>query len=336
MGRGGSIYSRKDITDIIRTYKDQIKDIELATNQFAPLSTPAVVQGLTFQFQSTNFGKVVDQGDVRVYPTTATSTIDEETNAAVAAYCTFDDVGGNGAAITSPFDSGYRSVPLLDVKGKTAYYHFNPSFYDGWIQNYPNVQHTKQFIAGNSVKLNVPGLLPGDAGALVYYAANAAFVTSTSFSISIWFYPTDTSNPGNPLRYLLYRYIDASNYFYVAIDTGDATHNRLKLTINKAGTITRLRSSGNEPLDNAWNNMIITYDATTTTPLLYVNNVVSNTSSTTVINPIYTTDTNMFLGGVPQNPNNRYTGYMDNFVFWSNKILTTTEVSNMWNHGTII
>jgi Concanavalin A-like lectin/glucanases superfamily len=333
---GRTLYRRKGIVDNVRLDENRITNLEIQTTD-----APAVVPGTTtsdlaFQFQATSFSKVVDQGDARVYPTTATSSIDEETNAAVAAYATFDDVGGNGAASTSPFDGNYRQVPLLEVKGKTAFYHVHPSFYDTWVQAHPEVVHTKQFMVGNAVKLNVPGTAPNDAGALVYYASNAAFNVSVNFSLSFWFYPTDTSNPGNPLRYLFYRYIDASNYYYCAIDTSDAVHNRIKLTINEGGLITRLRSSGNEPVDNFWNNMIVTYDATANTPSLYINNNLSTVTSTTVINPIYTTDTNLFLGGVPQNPNNRYTGYMDNFVFWTNKILTTTEVSNMWNHGTIV
>jgi hypothetical protein len=303
---------------------------------FQPLTQPTVVQELTFQFQSTQFSKVNAAGNARVYSNSAPSTINEETEATVAAYATFDDVGGDEgvAASASTFDATMHRVPLDDNEGRTAYYHghwkhiaWSPYFHP------TTITHQSQFMRSNSVELNVPGNTAIDTEGFVYYDSHANFNISASTSVSLWFYPTDLSQIASETwRHLLYRRIDASNHYAVLIKPSD---DKIYVFVNEAGATTKLVSTGTVNQD-AWNLIVFTYNPSTNALVIYLNN--SNASSTpadTYTAP-YTADANMYLGGLPNLPDKRFTGYMDNFVFWTGKILTATEAGNMYTRGTII
>lgn len=337
---GWTIYCRKYFWDWWRWDRDRIRHVEHNTQTATPgnMTLPqTVTQYLSFLFQATQFTGVTDDGDARVYSPTATSTVDEDTNVSVAAYANFDDVGGNAAASADVLgDASTVKVPLLENKSKTAYYRGHPSYLRNWNNAlHPEVAHTKQFMTANSFGLNVPGTVTNDTKAFVYYDTNTAFNVSASISASLWFYPTDLSSvSGELFRYLLYRYIDASNYFIV-VEPVSVLDNHLYVIINEAGVITQLSTS---TIFNAnqWNLLIVTYDPSTNALVLYLNNNSGSSVLGGSLAPVYTTDTNMYIGGLPGLPAKRYTGYIDNFVFWTGKILTSGEASNMWNHGTII
>jgi hypothetical protein len=322
-------------------------------------SIPIPEQELAYLFQGTQFAKMAGVADGRIYDPSAPSSIDEETQANVVAYATFDDIGGNGtatlltagAAISDSFTAAsfttlsfadafltpeYK-IPLLDGEGRTAYYrgHFN---YLNWSpHSAPDVIHTKQFLAGHSFELNVPGTNAQDIKSYAYYDSHANFNVSSNISVSLWFYPTDWSSlSGQTFRYLLYRYIDASNYFIVNIDALDSTH-LLRVFVREGGTETKLKDNvGNNVVLNSWNLVNFTYNPTSNALVLYVNGTSFATATSTALSPPYTTDTNMYIGGLPGLTDNRFTGYMDNFVMWSGKILTAGEVTNMWTRGTIV
>jgi hypothetical protein len=326
------LYRRKSLLDQYSKTKDQIDNIEINTNTLAPLSNPTVTQSLIFQFQSTNNTGAVDGGQCRINATTTpTSTVDEDTNANVVAYANFDDVGGNGTGVlaTSPM----FNVPLLENKAKTANYHFNPA-YPAWDNsNYPSVTHTKQFIASNAFKCNVPGIATLDQSAYVFYASNTAFNISANISASLWFYPTDLSGIGAEVfRFLLYRWIDASNWFIVAIKSSD---DKVYVFTNEAAAQVKFVSTA-AVTANAWHNVIFTYNPSTNALALYLDNVLATVTPADTAPNVYTADANMYIGGLPGLPAKRFTGYIDNFVFWSPLVLTGTQVTNMWTHGTIV
>ena len=312
----------------------RIKTIETqgGGTTFTPLAQPTVIQELTFQFQATQFIGIPDGGDARVYANTAPSTIDEETNAAVAAYATFDDLGGGGTGTAVVGSGGYYYAPLLDAEGRTAWYYNNPS-YPAWESSiHPTVTHTKQFLAGHSLKLNVPGTAAANQQAFAYYDPHANFNISASVSTSLWFYPTDVSDVGSGWRLLLYRYIDASNYYMVLLKPSDS---KIYVFVNEAGAATKRASSAAVNV-NAWNLIIFTYDPATNTLVIYLNNSSSSTTPADSVPLPWTTNSMLALGGIGGAPTYRFTGYLDNFVFWTGKILTGTEAGNMWSHGTIV
>lgn len=334
---------------------------------FQPLrpSGVPVIQELTFQFQSTQFTQINAVGNARIYANSAPSAIDEETLASVAAYARFDDVGGSGTASPSPFPGGgggasaesftttsytetsftsvsiitaggtgilYR-VPMEDNEAKTAFYHGDYNFIRWSAYFHPDVAHTKQFMLSNSVQLNVPGTNSDDTSAFCYYASNTAFNVSASISTSLWFYPTDLDALGGETwRTLLYRRIDASNHFAVVIKPSDS---KVYVFVNEAGTTTKLVSTAAANQD-AWNLIIFTYDPAANALIIYLNNSSSSSTPADTYTPPYTTDANVYIGGLPTFPAKRFTGYMDNFVFWTGKILSAGEADNMWNRGTII
>jgi len=310
---------------------NRVKKIELQTTTLPPIKAAdlGITQQLAFLNSSTNFiaARGAGSGTVSVSPIT---TIDEETNVAVVAYATFDDTGGNGTGTS--VGSGMFDVPCFDNEGKTATYHINPLYFAWEPAIYPSVANTKQFLAGHAYESNVPGTVAGDQNAYVYYASNAAFNLTSTVSFSLWFYPTDLNSIGaETWRFLAYRWIDASNWFMVAIKPSD---DKVTVFINEGGVQTKLVSSA-ACVANQWNNIIFTYNGSTNALVIYLNNSSSSSASADTAPNVYTANSNLYLGGLPTFPAKRYTGYLLNFTFW-NIILTGTQVSNMWNHGTII
>jgi Concanavalin A-like lectin/glucanases superfamily len=333
----------------------RIANLETESKVFNPLSNPAIIQSVIIQREATQFVGMSGVGDKRGYATSAPSSVDEEGLATVVAYATFDDVGGNatpvlldsggavdlsftGASFTAlSFGSAYLipefKIPLYDQKGRTAYYRGHVSYLAWNPYLAPEVSHTKQFMAGHSVELNVPGSVTDDKRSYWYYDSNSNFNVSASISVSLWFYPTDVSQIASETwRTLLYRRIDASNSFAILIKPADS---KLYVFVTEAGATTKLASSATVTL-NAWNLIIFTYNPTTNALVIYLNNSTSSTTPADTYTPPYTTDANMYGGGLPLLADKRFTGYMDNFVFWSAKILTGTEAGNMWNRGTIV
>lgn len=351
----GNVYEWKGFKASTHHQNIRIIALENYLHTFTPLDKPEIIQELTYLMQGTQFAKLAGVGDKRSYANTAPSSIDEETLASVVAYATFDDIGGNATPVAtdpgSSIDLSFTSasftvasfasafltpefkVPMHDNEGRTAYYTGHYRYLNWSAHLAPEVTHTKQFMLGHSLELNVPGTATDDRYTFAYYDSHANFNVSSSISSSIWIYPTDMSVLGaNTGRYIHYRRIDASNYWILFIAT--TTSNQIKIFVNEAGALTRVL--GAAPTLNAWNNIVWTYNPSTNALVLYVNNVSSTTTSGTTETPAYTVDANMYLGGVPGLPDKRFTGYMDNFVMWSGKILTAGEVTNMWNRGTIV
>jgi hypothetical protein len=383
----GSTHRPKNVT----SEQTRIKTLETDVKTFTPLVQPSIVQELTFQFQGTQFAKVQSVGNARVYPNSAPSSIDEETLAAVAAYATFDDIGGNGTAIEisgglsisdsfteasftalsfgSDFITPDYKIPMLDSSSaavgsvltsytsasygttsfsftsggggtqKPAWYRGNHLFLN-WsptVTPLTNVVHTKQFMVGHSFELNVPGTNVDDKNTFAYYDSDAEFNVGNSISMSLWIYPTNwDSINGETFRYLLYRRQDANNYFILNLDALDSTH-LVRIFVREGGTETKLKDgTGDHVLLNQWNLINFTYNPGTNALVLYVNGVAYTDATSTVLTPVYSTDSHMYIGGLPALPDIRFTGYMDNFVFWNGKILSTGEVTNMWTRGTII
>jgi concanavalin A-like lectin/glucanase superfamily protein len=326
------LYRRKGIVDLYSQQKQKIHDLEINTNTVTPISQPTVTQAQIFQFQSANFTGIGDEGQLRINATTTpTSTIDEETNAAVAAYATFDDVGGNATGVVA--GSPMWDIPLLDGEAKTANYHVNPTYFAWNSSTIPTVTHTKAFIAGNAFRCNVPGIQSADQSAYVYYTSNTAFNISASISASLWFYPTDLSGIGAEVfRFLMYRWIDASNWFIVTIKSSD---DKIYVFTNEAAAQVKLVSANAVNL-NAWNLIIFTYNPSTNALVIYLNNVSTSSTAADTAPNVYTANANLYLGGLPTFPAKRFTGYLDNFVFWTGLILSSTQAGNMWNHGTIV
>ena len=348
-------YASKNIKATASNQQSRITTLETDVKTFTPLSQPAIVQEVTFQYQGTQFVKGAGVGDARLYAPGTTSSIDEETLASVVAYATFDDIGGNGAATVldpggvisdsfttasfttlsfgSEFVNPEYKVPLLDNEGRTAWYRgfFR---YINWSPYFaPDVTHTKQFMVGHSVELNVPGTDTFDQRTFAYYDSHANFNVSSSISVSLWFYPTNISQIGSETwRTLFYRRIDSSNHFAILLKPSDG---KIYVFVNEAGATTKLVSTA-AVTASAWNLIIFTYNPSTNALVIYLNNSSSSSTPADSYTPPYTTDANMYLGGLPSLQDKRFTGYLDNFVFWSGKILSAGEATNMYTKGTIV
>lgn len=336
---GRLIYRRKNIVDAVRIDSNRITELENQTRTLSPATATSlgITQTLSFLFEATSFTQASDNGEIRINATTTpTSAVDEETNTAVKAYLNFDGYGSTGGA-AAIFDSPLTDIPLTDDKGKQVSFrtHANYAMFDdGGLAGHPvSVTHTRAFLASHSAKFHV-GVTPSTAElrSIIYYIGSTDFNLTANISVSLWFYPTDTSQiAAETFRYLLYRWIDASNYYMILIKPSDQ---KVYVFVNEAAAVTKLVSAGTVNL-NAWNNIIFTYNPTTNALVIYLNN--SSASSTPADTPpVPYTGTELLLANIVSQQDKRFTGFIDNFVFWSGKILTGTEATNMWNHGTII
>ena len=333
------LYRRRDFLEHHRVYKKKVENLEVETKVVTPTTQlgagQPITQELTWMFQATQYIGCGDEGQCRINNTpTPTSTIDELTNASVAAHARFDDYGGklDSGVYTASADGYCYDATAIDEKGKSAAYHYsleNPCW--ATIAPPPSIVHTSVMLASHVFKCNVPGTAENDKYAFFWYGSNSAFNTTTSFSVSIWFYPTDISPLGaETLRLLIFRQIDASNSLYVCINTTDQ---KLYIWVKDAGVTSKLVSNATLTI-NQWHNLCFTYNASTDALVMYLDN--SSASSVPAAGIPNVGDATLYIGGQYNTPDRRFTGYIDNFVWWTNKVLTSGEVGNMWNHGTIV
>jgi hypothetical protein len=327
-----TIYKERRAEEQQRDDKTRLTNLEIQTSV---ANNTVIAANKVNQFQATQFTKAKSWGECRINALTAATTIDEETQANVVAYTKFDDLGGDGDASQASWltaDPNIYEIKLFDNEGREVYVNGDRR-YIAWSDKHPTVSNTKQFVVGKSLQINVPGTVTADQFTFIDYYNNAAYNISVSVSFAQWFYPTSIAAIGaEPYRYLAYRYIDASNYYAVVIKPADS---KLYVFVNEAGTITKLRSNANVLVD-AWNLYIVTYNPTTNALVIDLNNSSASTTPSDTLTVPYTTFSDLFTAGLPGLPNKRFSGYFDNFVFWSGKILTSTERSNFYTRGTIV
>lgn len=328
------VYKEKNQEEALRRAKQRIAELEtqaLADNR------AEIVANINHFFVADSFTKCKSYGNCRISPTGTTSAIDEETNAAVIARATFEDVLGTGSpAINSPFVSARVSIPMFDQEGRTAWYHgyFRPTEDRPWLNwefMQPTVNHTETFIVGRAFELNVPGSSSTDRDAFVYYASNAVFNISGNLSFAIWFYPVAIADAAEVFTFLQWRYIDASNWYACTIRN---TTNQLQVHVREAGVTTKLRTAGTVNF-NAWNLMIWTYSPSTNAIVIEFNGSTSTAVPTETLTVPYTTDTNMYLGNIPNSNPKRFEGYLGHFTAW-NILLNGGQRDNYFAKGTIV
>jgi hypothetical protein len=328
------VYKEKNQEESLKRAKQRVAELEtqpLADNQ------AEVVAHINHMYQANSFATAKSYGNARISPTGTTSAIDEETNTAVVARALFEDVLGNGsAAIASPFVASRISIPMRDEEGRTAWYHgyYRPTedrVNLTWAFMQPPIAHTETFITGRAIELNVTGASAFDRDAFVYYASNAVFNISGNVSHAIWFYPVAIADAAETFMFLQWRYIDVSNWYAVVIRT---TTDQLQVHVREGGVTTKLRSAGTINY-NAWNLIIWTYSPSTNTIVIELNDSTSTATPTETLTVPYTTDSNLYLGNIPNSNAKRFEGYLGYYASW-NILLSATQRDNLFDHGTIV
>jgi hypothetical protein len=327
------IYKGLSQEESLRRAKQRIADLE--TEPLAE-NNAEIIGNIHHMMQATSFSGVKSWGDLKVSPNGTTTAIDEDTNAAVIAHTNFEDPFGNGVPIASPFVGGRVSMPMFEYEGRTAHYHgyYNPAALRPnlfWTYNPPVVAHTKLHVMSRAFRLNVPGSSSFDRDAFVYYASNAVFNVSGNVSHALWFYPTAVAEAGETFGFLQWRYIDASNWYALVIKHSNL---RVQCHVREGGTTTKIEVTGAVDL-GAWNLAIWTYAPSTNTIVLEVNDSTTGGVPADTLTVPYTTDTNMYLGNIPNSNTKRFEGYFGQYVAW-NILLSAGQRDNFWDHGTIV
>jgi Concanavalin A-like lectin/glucanases superfamily len=273
------------------------------------------------------------KGEMRKAAIGSGTTIAEDTDPDVVAHARFDDLGGSNVPFTSPFDATNLSLPIKDDKGLSGLHlQGRPQFFK-WSEDHPVTtnQHLKTFVNSKSLSLNVPGTDPDDRYAFIYYASIADFNLATQISMQLWFKPYRIDIPGG-FRTLIYRYQDASNWYFIGLSDTDM---KVYSFVKEAGVDVKVRNATPAVLGE-WNLLVFRYDTGSDVLDPIVNNNATLEANTTVLTAPYTLGNYLFVGGLPQSEEFHYSGLIDNFTFWKNELLSSTEYSNLFNWGTIV
>lgn len=327
------IYKEKNQEESLRRSK-----LRLAALETQPLADnrAELVAHVHNIIQATSATSCKSYGGFKKGVTGTTSAIDEDTNAAVIAHTQFEDPFGNGTPINSPFVSGRISLPMADDEGRTAWYHGyyrpdqNRSFMS-WLYMPPTVAHTSLHVMSRAFKLNIPGSSGFDKDAFVYYQSNAVFNISGNLSHALWFYPVIVAEAGEIFTFLQWRYIDASNWYALVMKN---SNRRIQAHVREGGVTQKIEVTGAANLD-AWNLAIWTYAPATNALILEVNDSTTGGVPAETLTVPYTTDTNMYLGNIPNNNGKRFEGYYGQYVAW-NILLSAGQRDNFFDHGTIV
>lgn len=316
---------------------DAIERDQLKENRAELIGNVHFMEQMTSSVATKTYGKYVSGA------TGTTSAIDEDTNAAVVARTNLEDPFGNGSPVVNPLGIGssHVALPLFDYEGRTAFYHGYYLVLNDFRRNLswglfePNISHTKLPFGMRSFEMNVPGNSGFDKDAFIYYSSNAVFNISGNNTCALWFVPTAIADGAEVFTFLQWRYIDASNWYAVVIGNAD---NFIQVHVREGGTTTK-REVNTEDVFNApsngWNLVVWTYNATTNALTIRVNNEADNATPTETLTVPYTTDQNMYLGNIPLSNTKRFEGYLGPFIMW-NTVLTGTQQTNLWTHGTIV
>jgi len=200
--------------------------------------------------------------------------------------------------------------------------------------NYPNSLGTTADMTETSCTVDTSGQLLG-AGCIEFNGSssysdlggvvgNWSFLTQ-AFSFSLWIYPKGLSHQD-----VLFDSMNASTANVGFMSRFNASGGGFKLMVGISdGTTLEYFETTNVWGDDSWQNMIITYDGTTMT--VYRNNV--NIGSGSVTSNTNTPSYVPRLGWSADGTDNKYEGLAQEFVLFDNRVLSSGEISSLYNSG---
>jgi len=212
---------------------------------------------------------------------------------------------------------------------------FGVAFSGGASDSYPdslgsgaNIDETNCTIDTSEKILGVGSLsLNGSSayGDLDGSASDYGFLTK-AFSLSMWLYPTDIGH-----KDIILDNCDAetSNIGLVCRFNVSGADNKIFVkTVNSGSSVLNFETTAVWTEDE-WQNLCITYDGTTAT--VYRNGVSVGTDTGTgyTATPTYLPR----LGWAANGNDNKYTGLIDDMVLFDNRVITSDELSSLYNSG---
>jgi len=154
-------------------------------------------------------------------------------------------------------------------------------------------------------------------------ASDYGFLTQ-GFSLSLWLYPTEIAH-----KDVIFDNMDAepsgNSGFYCRFNVAS---NKILSTISNGTTYTAVETS-DVWTEDEWQLLTITYDGSTLT-------VYRNTVSVASVSATSNTNTPSFtprLGWTADGNDNKYTGLIDDMVLFNNRVITSGEMSSLYNSG---
>jgi hypothetical protein len=163
-------------------------------------------------------------------------------------------------------------------------------------------------------------------------------LTVIGFSVSFWFYmPSGAGNGSGQLCYIVTKNNSQSNglmIYWWPTGVGLADNN-IHVEIFKLGSTVTPRTAGPAPSLDAWHHVVVTFNAVTNVAELYMDKLPSASSSGSGFGTGSNTGWKIGqnLGG--SNPGTTFRGRIDEFQYFKGRILTQTEVNNLYNNNSL-
>ena len=198
---------------------------------------------------------------------------------------------------------------------------------------YPDSGGSDMNISETNCTLNTSGEILG-TGCLSFNGSSAYgdcdgdpvdynFLTQ-AFSLSMWVYPTITHQD------ILFDSMDAStaNVGFLARFNVAGGTNKLMVGISD-GTTFEYFETTDVWTDDEWQHLVITYNGTTMTVYRNTTSIGSGSVAKTTSTPAYAPR----LGWAANATDNKYEGLIDDMVLFNNRMLSSAEISSLYNSG---
>jgi len=154
----------------------------------------------------------------------------------------------------------------------------------------------------------------------------------TSISISAWlFVPSSINTGANMMISKGQEGANARNYtFFVT-----ATTTKFVMEFRAVASNGRSHKTTTEFDRNAWYHVVVTCSHGDSVPIIYVNNVSQSLTATDTASSTYqfVSNSSPLYFGRDANGSNPFIGTIDEVGLWKNKILTSDDVSTLYNSG---
>ena len=273
-----------------------------------------------------------NQGNIHDVPNGPNDYIFEPDYNTVKLRTLFRDVFGTGEYVSHTLNGvNYHGLALKDqaaVTGQKLYFYIpieDPFLFSKawkWAVDIhpPNLEH------GNSLHLNA-----GEDQRQFFRAddtldTNYNFAT-TDFSIGFWIKPASVFSVTAP-DVLAYRFISSTSKWSIEIDLDG----KVFAIVNKSGTEYK-RQYDTVLTADTWYFICMTWNSSTNTPVLKVNDN-ADTSSTKTTGTTNTT-VGLFFGSYPGAiAEQDFQGHFTGLTYYNATILSSTEMTNLYNHNT--
>jgi hypothetical protein len=194
-----------------------------------------------------------------------------------------------------------------------------PSTQNGHVEDLPawQFQHEDQLVVPDAININTSQGISG------------------GFSINFSFFPIAITLHGGKHRIIACKTDDSATTKGIGWMIWIEPTGTLYFHVRRGTSSFHTRSKTNAfPSLNRWYRCAFTFDITTDTPRIYINEIASTENKNTYVGGlVLPSNLNMYISGNEIANVSRISALMADFRFWKNKVLTVSELENLARNG---